>query len=389
MEEDVTLENTQPDTPIQRFKNWWHNLTKRKKVIITVMLVGLVVAGSVGAYWSTRDQKRLNSKHIKPDTPGVDVVSPAEPEVKKVLPLDGVEVTQKEYDEVMKYLPMAVMVENLWTVRPVSGLSRADLVFEALAEGGITRYMAVFHHHDVEEIMPVRSARSYYMDWLKPIDASYMHIGGAVSSDPRASALPRIASEGIKSYMNVYGSWWRRNDRAAPHNAFTSTGRMKDAQNKLGWATEPTIQMWNYKDELEEDQRPEAEVRISLNWYTWGENRYSVDWVYDPVGNRYFYEVGGVRQTDPATGDDVTTKNIIIQLTPMSQANDGSGRVVYNTIGEGRALVFRDGQVIEGTWKKPNLETRTRFYDENNEEVGLNRGRTWVQVAPDNSEVVY
>lgn len=373
------------NTPmIKRLAMRWKALGKKRWVIVVAVLL-ILSAGGVWALLSS------NTVSIDSDVSNNFRLTPVPPEklATKELPLTGELVTQEQYDAVMKYLPMAVMVENLSSVRPVSGLSRADLVFEAIVEGGITRYMGVFHSQDVEEIMPVRSSRAYYLDWMKPLDATYMHIGGAVSSNPLANALPRIATEGIKSYSNINGTWWRRSDRVAPHNAFTSTQRMKDAQDSQGWARKPEIPTWQFKDDVAQEDLPEIQKTIDIVWGGRGVNEYSVRWVYNPIDNNYIYEVGGVRQTDPVTKDDLTARNVIVQFERVSPANDGTVRVVYETAGSGRALIFQDGIVVEGTWKKQNSVTRDRYFDEESHEVQFNRGRSWVIVVPNESQVTY
>jgi hypothetical protein len=400
MDEVVSLHEKQKSTGSSIQDQWkkavaaWRSLGKRRWIIVGTT-VGIFIAPL--AFFLLSGSTATPAGQLLPEneTRDVDVAAPQKP-TNKELPLDGAIVTQEEYDKVMKYLPMAVMVENLISVRPVSGLSRADLVFEAMVEGGITRYMAVFHHYDVsdetnanEVIMPVRSARSYFLDWVIPLDATYMHIGGASSPDPRIEALGRINSEGIRSYNNVYGSWWRRTDRLAPHNAYTTTARMKDNQNKLGWAGATTVKMWKFKEELAEDQRPEGEKTINLEWSGRGQNGYNVKWVYDRVGNRYFYEVAGARQVDPATGDDVTAKNIVMQYHPVTPTFDSKNHVIYATIGSGKALIFLDGRVVEATWEKPNVATRTVYKTSDGKEVEFNRGRTWIQAIPDDSNVTY
>lgn len=365
----------------------WQKSGNEKYAVLAVLLL---VAIGIPAYAFLQSGP---TEYVITPQPGefdadLEPESPSPPIITKELPLDGTEVEEDVYNEIMQFLPMAVMIENSVGVRPVSGLSRADLVYEALVEGGITRYMAIFHRHDADEIMPVRSSRSYYLDWLAGLDATYMHIGGAISDNPRAVALPRIFNEGTLSYMNVYGSWWRRNDRFAPHNAFTSTTRMKDAQEKLGWARVTTLEAWAYKD----DDGPAETANttaISLSYGVSGSSSYSVDWAYNAEKNYYNYSVGGVAQTDPTTNEEVTAKNVIIVLTGLTAANDGYGHVLYDTIGSGRALIFIDGTVVDGTWEKPDLETRETFFDGEHREMQLNRGRTWIHFAPDNSVISY
>jgi len=388
LEESIDIQQKQSKSSkqslLKRISIKWDSLGRRRWIVVALTLL-FIIAGSV---WAV---SRPGSFTVfRGDTDDISLI-PAPPEkiATREIPLTGELVTQEEYDSIMQYLPMAVMVENLTTVRPVSGLSRADLVYEAIVEGGITRYMVVFHSKDVDEILPVRSSRAYFLDWMKPLDATYMHIGGAVSSNPLANALPRIAQEGIKTYGNIYGAWWRRTDRVAPHNAFTSTQRMKDAQNAQGWARKPEIPMWQYKDDVTSEEIPDASKTIDIIWGNRGANGYSVRWVYNPIDNNYIYEVGGVRQTDPVTNDDLTAKNVIVQFEKVSPANDGTPRVVYETAGTGRALVFRDGTVDEGTWRKADSSTRDRYFDAESHEIRFNRGRTWVVVVPVESQVTY
>lgn len=364
----------------------WYALSRKKRIAIGVGL-GVLLVGIIGVIFLARGSTREEIVS-QPEDNGISIAPPEKP-ANKELPLDGAVVTQDEYDAIMRYLPMAVMVENIISVRPVSGLSRADLVFEAMVEGSITRYMAVFLHHDVDEIMPVRSARSYYLDWVAPLDATYMHIGGAISSDPRINALSRITADGVKSYMNIYGSWWRRNDRFAPHNAFTSTSRMKDAQTQVGWSGPTQLKPWQFKEDAVANKRPESGRQITLEWGSRGQNGYDVRWVYDAIGNRYFYEIAGARQVDPATNEDVTAKNIVMQFTSVVPAFDRENHVIYTTVGSGRALIFQDGDVIEATWTKPNVNTRTTYKNSEGKEVQFNRGKTWIQVVPDDSIVRY
>lgn len=388
MHDDLIEVSEKKHTKASRFEQLrvkWKTLGKWRWVVV---MVGVLLLGGIVTAFALRQNSQFSlTKNKTDDTVSLDISEPEKPSNKE-LPLDGSVVTEEEYDRVMKYLPMAVMIENLSTIRPVTGLTRADVVFEAVVEGGITRYMAVFHRHEADEIMPVRSARSYYMDWLPELDATYMHIGGAVSTDPRANALPRIPAEGFKSYSNQSSVWFRKSDRQAPHNAFTSTQRMKEVQDRLGWARNPQIQAWQFKDEAVAEVRPTTEKVIDVRW-AGSTGGYFVHWVYSPTSNAYIYEVGGARQTDPLTQEAVTAKNVIVQFTNVTRASDNSGRLVYDTVGSGRALIFRDGVTTEGTWKKTELSTRTRFFDAESHEIQFNRGRTWIQVAPNNSEVVY
>jgi len=142
----------------------------------------------------------------------------------QVCPLNGLKYTKQEKDLWDKVRPLAVMIENSEEARPQSGLSRADIVYEALAEGWITRLMGVYYCNTPMEnisFAPVRSARTYFVDWVSEYDALYNHVGGAGrcpddTVDPRAKALCQINTYGIKDLDQFgigYPDCYRNPDR--------------------------------------------------------------------------------------------------------------------------------------------------------------------------------
>lgn len=282
------------------------------------------------------------------------------------------------------FWPVAVMIDNMTTARPHSGLAVAGVVYEALVEGGCTRLMAVYEaSHRTAEIGPVRSARPYYLDWVKELDALYGHCGGS------NEALGAIGTRGIKDIDQITGAsrfFWRDKSRYAPHNLFTSSKLLDHAVLDSGLKEEkPAYDSWKFKDDKSLEERPSEEkfVKIDFSSRSW-----LVEYSYDRENNQYLRSMGGGPHKDKITGEQYTTKNVVVEYV-SSRVTDAKGRLHMDTIGEGKALVFRDGEAIEGTWKKGSREERTKFYDGDGKEIELNRGQTWIEIVPPERPVEY
>lgn len=367
----------------------WQELDRNKKLVSLGM--GVVVFFLLGVgFLKLRTAGWSDFQLTNRAQPGVNLATP-EPPRDKELPLTGNLVTQKEYDEITSRKILGVVVENHTEARPQSSLSTAELIYEFLAEGGITRFVALYHQNQPEVVGPVRSIRSYMLDWLSEYgDPIFMHIGGATSSNPAANALFYIQQHGMKS-IGVSGSntFWRITERFAPHNAYSNTLHLWEEAQRIGWTKLESFGFWKFKDEASPEKRG-AEFEIKVNWDGWGKTPYSVIWHYDPQTNRYLRFYDEAADLDVANNNtQLTAKNLIIQFSLQTLANDGTARILYQTTGEDRALIFRDGQIIEGRWKKSNRLDRTKFYDSEGNEIEFNRGVSWIMVIPTNSEVSY
>lgn len=286
--------------------------------------------------------------------------------------------------EVVAGYPIAVMIENLQSVRPQSGLGDADIVYEALAEGGITRFMAVYlTDKHLAEIGPVRSARNYYVVWAEEYQALYAHVGGS------PQALATLADdENLVDLNQFYNApyFWRKTDIAAPHNLMTSSEKLAFAlRDKIGENATANYTAWLTKKEAAKKDWPTEEKSITLNFSS---DSYKVEWKYAPETNTYLRLNGGVEHLDKNTGKQISAKNIVVQYVKANLLDD-AGRLDLDTVGEGQMVLFQDGISIEGTWKKTTPTERTRFYDEDNQEIKFNLGNIWVEVLPEDQLATY
>jgi hypothetical protein len=265
-----------------------------------------------------------------------------------------------------------VMVENMVDSWPQSGLEDAFLVIEAPVEAAIPRFIAFFsEEQNVEKIGPVRSARPYYVDWANELNALYAHVGG---SD---AALGLISSNGTFDLNEFsFGQYfWRSADRVAPHNVYTSTellGSALERRQEQEVAPEPEYGAWTFKaDEPRRGEAPDVMVDFSTP-------AYRVTWTYDVSSNIYRRLQAGLPH-DMQDGDAILANNVAVLVTAITVI-DSIGRREVETIGEGEALILQDGRLIVGTWKKPSVHERLRFYGADGAEIRWNAGKTWIEV---------
>lgn len=295
--------------------------------------------------------------------------------------LDGIEV--KNQDEKNPNL-MALTVDNFIDSRPVSGLSHARVVYEALAEAGITRFLAIYPLSDLENIRkigPIRSARPYFLDLAEEYKSVFMHVGGS----PAAIISLKEKEYNLYDLDQFFNAqyFWREKTRKAPFNVYTSTDLFKrffsDRQVKNN-----VIQGWQFKDEPVPADLPITGKNLTINYST---PEYKIKWQYNKETNDYLREEGGKVYLEEEDRE-IKAKNIVVQITETSIL-DEVGRKDIKTTGEGNAFIFEDGKVIEGIWQKLRKGDRTKFFDQDNNEIRLNRGITWVEIVPNVSMVSF
>lgn len=319
-------------------------------------------------------------------------------------PLNGALYTKQERDIWETRRPLAVMVENHLDSRPTSGVSSADIVYEAVAEGGITRFMGIFYCGVAalnETLAPVRSARIYFTQLVPEYDALYNHVGGAgrcddPTVDERAKALCFISRNKIKD-MDQFGLDFKachrvtnRLDRevAYEHTMACYTDELYNIAAKRDWnGWDKNFTTWKFKDnpELVEGQ-PATNIKFDF-WDSAPD--YTVEWQYDSTGNFYKRVNGGQVALDLNTNEQLTAKNVVIQFVRETGPVDDHKHMLYEVIGRGKMLLFQDGQAFAGTWSKTSTTARTKFVLDNGKEVQLNPGLIWIEWIPAGNTVEY
>lgn len=287
--------------------------------------------------------------------------------------LDGTKVDATK----AKRHPLAIIVENHPQARPQVGLDKASLIYEAISEGGITRFMAVYGPHDTNKVGPVRSARTYFIDWASEFNAFFAHVGGNLD------ALDKIKAEAILD-LDQFGlgepTYWREAEagKATEHTMFTKTDALYTAASKKGWPKSGEFEALNFRD-----AKPNIGITQKVT-VDFSESQYKVEWEYDPQTNTYLRTMGGVPHRDRDTGDRLAASNLIIQEVERWEAITSINEQGWamKTIGSGKAKIFIEGKEINATWKKTSRTSRTLFYDDKGKEISFIPGVFWYEITP-------
>lgn len=350
-----------------------------KKVKITEFIktkwpVLLIIAAIVAVLIYTQSQSKVtpDSAPLKP-APMPVIETP-----KFYRSLDGrvVESAEKTNPQVF-----GVMVENNIEAWPLSGLDSASVVYEALAESRIPRFLALFTSDDAaDKIGPVRSVRPYYAELAKPFDPIFMHVGGS------PDGLAKLKSLGVFDMNEFFWGgvyFWRDKIRSAPHNTYTSQEMMKSLLTDKKIEPSPIVG-WNFKDPL---QRSADEIAkfiapkdIIVN-YT--DNTYQARYTFDSATGRY-HRYQAKEPMKLLSGKEIWADNVIIE-EHNHKVLDEIGRKEIDLIGTGKAWVFRDGELVAGTWSKKDDASLTKYLDADGKEIALNRGTTWINIVEPNS----
>lgn len=297
-------------------------------------------------------------------------------------PLTGVPMTDAYLAQAQRHRPVAVMIDNNDAFNAPIGLDRADVVFEALVEGGITRFVAVYDSQDAGTIEPVRSARTPFLAWVLEFDALYAHVGRAESPGPADSGQQiadlKIADLDMEGGPNPVPEAYQRDPtREAPHNVVTSTGALRAAAALRGYDRAPRLGEWRFAASNAADPALPVATKIDVDFGPIAASHPS--WAWDEAHGVYVRSADGVLQIDGATHQPLTATNLVV-MHARNYVADSSGHVLIDNVGQGPAEVYIGGHVIGGTWRKPDNASRTRFYDSAGSKISFRPGNTWIEV---------
>ncbi|MCE7936956.1 DUF3048 domain-containing protein [Candidatus Saccharibacteria bacterium CPR2] len=349
---------------LARFFDW---AKKNKKVLLVSSTILVVFLGIlITAIWLK------NSKEVSRTDP--NATSTSEPTIKlEKSPLTGVEVSP----DLAKRPVKGIVIENSPDARPQSGLQEAGVVFEAIAEGGITRHLALYQEARPALFGPVRSLRPYFLEWGKTFDAAVAHVGGS----PEALQYARSASMKDLDQFSHAGSFYRASDRYAPHNMYTTSDLLDALMNELGFQ-ESKFTPWTRKADTPSPAPNASNISINIS-----SQYYASSYTYDQASNSYLRSLAGNAHKDRESGKQINPKVVIVMKIPQSVMADG--HLKMPTAGSGELLIFQDGTLTTGTWQKPGAFEQYKFLDAAGAEISLNAGQAWVVALPPEKSVTY
>jgi hypothetical protein len=288
--------------------------------------------------------------------------------IKYYSPLTGSQVAD---EAATKQAVTAIMIENSPDARPQSGLKQAGVVFEAIAEGGITRFLTLHQQDKPQLIGPVRSVRMYYVDWLAPFNASVAHVGGS------AAALAEVRNgsyRDIDQFFNA-STYWRASDRYAPHNVYTSFEKL-DALNQAKGYTESHFTGFSRTDGKPSATPDASNITVVISGPT-----YNSSYVWDSTTNTYARYQAGAPHLDREDGQ-ITPSVVVVLKVDMTKVLEDGYRESIATIGSGEAVIFQNGTAQTVTWSKADRASQIKFTDASGNDVPLVRGQTWLSAIP-------
>lgn len=286
----------------------------------------------------------------------------------------------KIVDPDSKSRPIAVMINNNHQAWPHAGLQDSYINYEIIAEGGISRIMAVFKDQDTAKIGSVRSARPYYLDYALENDAIYVHYGW---SDDAKKDINTLGVDNING-LTASSVFWRDTTlkKASEHTAFTSMEKIKEYAKDNGYMRDTNKDLLlNYSvDEIninkKEDAQKADKIYIKYSYYT------DTTYEYDEENKVYKRSMSGTAHVDAITGNQYTAKNIII-IPMKNYSYDSYGRQKLENIGSGEGYFITNGYAVPITWEKESRTKQTVYRYKNGKEIKVNDGNTWIQIQPE------
>lgn len=332
----------------------------RRRVAVLAALA-LVVLAVAAVLWARRD-----------DGSG----TATEPAEEGVLPLLGTT------GEVPQRAALAVKVDTTAHGRPQVGLLAADVVFEEVVEGGLTRLLAVFHSADPDTVGPVRSARSTDLFLLAELGRPLFAWSGANPTFAAAVEAADLIDVGVAAVPDAYE---RSDERRAPYDLFAAPAELRAAAEGEEGATTPPRALFAYRPEDEPLAGPDVEPVTGFTTAGGAGVSTEITWEWDEGAGAWARTQDGTPHVD-ADGDRVLATNVLVRFTTYrdSGQRDVTGAVVPEAepVGEGDAWLFSDGSVLRGRWQKPSEDAPTTFTTAAGAPMALTPGTTWVEVLP-------
>ena len=299
-------------------------------------------------------------------------------------------------DEALTRRPIAVMINNMIQALPQWGISQADIIYEMLAEGRITRFLAIFQDYSkIEKLASIRSARPYYMDIAQSYGAVYIHFGG---SEPAYEQIKKrsdlIHIDGIK------GSWEgtvffrdaeRRKQMGLEHSVYTTGEYLQLAMDKLiaqgkdlSQSEHPSAfrfgERWTDNSAVNGEEAAKVTVTFSSGHKPWFE--------YDAESQKYLRFQYGDPQMDGWMDTQLAVDNVLVLRMELTDLGGTYKLVEIDTTGSGEGWFFPKGKYVPITWEKEKYNSEIRYYTADGEELVVSRGQTFVSVVTTTADVV-
>ena len=356
----------------------------RKGLAFCIALIMLALSAAACGSAENSEVQRVVVEAEVPEPPVTPPAEPQEPEEPEK-PEEPAEPLKDDYSLPFEGMrPLAVMIDNEGTrVLPQGGLDKAQIVYEVIVEGGLTRLMPVFWGTEPEMIGPVRSARHYFLDFSMEYDAIYVHYGGSPQAGADIKKLKQDEIDGLYLGPDVF--WDLTKDKGNWQDSYTSMEKLKKHAEKKKFHDTAEVKFpFTYNDS-------------GSDIVPTGDNAAAVTLKYPSMTSKYEYDSAsgvykrfryGKEHMERVSGKQMTAKNIIIEYVPNYDIKgDYAGRQDMDTTGSGSGYYITCGKAVKLKWSKESRSSQTKYTYENGDPLVLNRGQTWIQIMPVGAKV--
>lgn len=359
--------------------------------------IGVLLTSIYSYYISSSVSTAVNIENT-PDTGEEELIYSDEPITS---PLNGIEISEVDYENLVKNIPHAVMISNNKSARVEQyGLNYADIVYEAQVEGGITRFMGIYWSNQKDFIVkPVRSVRKYFLDWLVEYgNIPISFTGFATTDNPDTDAFGFSKEQGIRTTYWYWPFKWDDECIAVHPRMHCKRVHPEDLYtlfDNLGWTYESWNGFigeheWSFSETLEDIGEYSDAFEFQYDFA--GYNDWSSRWVYNEDEGVYEKHDPITLHKDMNDQEIIKASTVIIQKVDRFYTYDSEDRVTYETIGEGDAYIMRDGKVIEAKWIKEFYKYRTRYFHVKHfpfykYEINLKPGLIWIAIVPSDKDI--
>lgn len=295
--------------------------------------------------------------------------SPSPPVAAFLAPLTGLPAEQEVTNR-----PFSVMINNLAPARPQSGMTQADIVWELLAEGGITRFVAVFQSKEfAEPIGPVRSIRPYYIQVGEFYNGVLVHAG---ASNDGFAILQKQKKEDLDEITNAGAYFYREKTRKAPHNVYTTLEKLRAGAEKRKYSNIANVPVLTFNDNPPALVGASDAANIDIKFLL---ASYKVSYAYDSAKELYYRSINDEPHTDLNNGEQLSASNLVV-LSAKHDIKDDVGRLIVDLDKGGEAILFQKGKAIPCQWERREGDVIRLVKD--GQELPFIPGITYFHVVP-------
>lgn len=350
-------------------------MKKQIKRIATIALAGMFAISAFGC--------GKKKEPVEPTTEATTEATTTEATTEDAHPgMTYNELNGEWSKEYVSRRPVAVMINNIQEALPSSCTKQADIVYECMVEGGITRLLAIFSNYEkLEKVGSVRSARHYYINIANEYDAIYSCYG---QSEPAKKLLEKGAIDVVNGYT-YDPSFYRDNDRVAPHNAYTDGEKLVAAIDHFKYRKEykeDHKKVLNFREEEADLENGETANTIHTNFSTYSKPYMTYN-AEKKVYERFEYNAPQIDNQAPEDDNVLTFKNVLVLTSHYECINTENDLQELTQVGEGTGYYCTNGKAIPIKWKKENKNAITEYFTEDGKVLELNPGKTWISIIDD------